>query len=50
MPKPDELVNDARRHLQRMPDAQLRRNAADLITEVWCKKFRCHAGSKRRKK
>jgi hypothetical protein len=40
-PKPHELDADVRNALQRMPDAQLRRNAADLIVEHWHKKFPC---------
>lgn len=50
MPKPDELVDEARRSLQRMTDAQLKQNAAALIAEVWRKKFPCPVESKRRKR
>jgi hypothetical protein len=46
-PHADELEADARDALQRMPDDQLRRNAADLIVEVWRKKWPC-AGAQRR--
>lgn len=49
-PKPDELIDDARRSLQRMTDAQLKRNAAELIVEVWRKKFPCPADGTRRNK
>jgi len=40
-PKPDELEADARLALLRMPDTQLKRNAADLIVEVWRKTWPC---------
>jgi hypothetical protein len=40
-PHPDELESDVRNALQRMPDAQLKGNAAELITEVWRKKWPC---------
>jgi hypothetical protein len=42
-PAPDELEADARRALQRMPVDQLKRNAADLIVEVWREKWPCGA-------
>lgn len=42
-PKPDELIEDARRSLQRMTGAQLKRNAAELIADVWRNKFPCSA-------
>lgn len=42
-PKPDELEDDARNALQRMTSAQLKRNAADLVTEVWLKQWPCPA-------
>ncbi|MFC0253863.1 Rap1a/Tai family immunity protein [Massilia consociata] len=48
-PKPHELEDDARRALQKMPDAQLRRNAAELIVEVWRQKWPCPAGQRRSK-
>lgn len=40
-PKPDELDADVRHTLRRMSDAQLARNAADLIVEHWRKKYPC---------
>lgn len=46
-PHPDELEADARDGLQRMSDDQLKRNAADLIVEVWRKKWPCAAGQRR---
>lgn len=46
-PKPHILLEDATRSLQTMTDAQLKRNAADLIVEHWRAKFPCPA---RRKK
>jgi hypothetical protein len=48
-PLPHELEDDARHTLQRMPDAQLKRNAAELIVEVWRKKWPCPAYKRRRK-
>jgi hypothetical protein len=42
-PKPHELEADAREALQRMPDEQLKRNAADLIVEVWRARWPCQA-------
>lgn len=36
-----ELESDARHALQRMPAAELKRNAADLIVEVWKKMWPC---------
>ena len=47
-PHPDELEADAREALQRMSDAQLRRNAADLIADVWRAKWPCTAGQRRK--
>lgn len=49
-PKPHELDADVRHTLQRMTDAQLKRNAADLIVEHWHKKFPCPTGSQERQK
>lgn len=49
-PKPHELIEDAKRSLQRSTDAQLKRNAADLIVEHWRKDFPCPGGAKRRNK
>ncbi len=46
-PLPHELEADARLALQRMPGAQLKRNAADLIVEVWRKAWPC-PGEQRR--
>lgn len=42
-PHPDELEAEARDALQRMPAAQLSRNAADLIVEVWRRRWPCAA-------
>ncbi|MES2325168.1 MAG: Rap1a/Tai family immunity protein [Pseudomonadota bacterium] len=49
-PKPDELAADARHVQQRMTDDQLKKNAADLIVEVWSKKFPCPAATQPREK
>lgn len=49
MPAPDELVMAARHALQRMPDAQLTRNASDLIVEVWRARWPCGANTSRTK-
>ncbi|MCS0594811.1 Rap1a/Tai family immunity protein [Massilia agri] len=46
-PMPHELEDDARRALQQLPGAQLKRNAADLIVEVWQKTWPCPAGQRR---
>jgi hypothetical protein len=48
-PHPDELEADARDALQHMPDAQLKRNAAALIAEVWRAKWPCPAAKRRGK-
>lgn len=45
-PLPHEMDADARHALQRMPTAQLRRSAADLITEVWRARWPCPAGER----
>lgn len=42
-PAPDELEDDARRALQQMSDTQPKRNAADLIVEVWRTRWPCPA-------
>jgi hypothetical protein len=47
-PKPHELVDQARRSLQRMSDAELKRNATDLIVEVWRKTSPCPADPRRK--
>ena len=49
-PKPDEMDADIRHTLQRMTDAQLQRNAADLIVEHWRKKYPCNLKSPGMKK
>jgi hypothetical protein len=46
-PMPHELESDARRALQQMPDTQLKRNAADLIVEIWRAKWPCPAGQRK---
>lgn len=46
-PKAHELEADARHALQQMPAAQLKRNAADLIVEVWRKTWPCPADQRR---
>lgn len=46
-PMPHELEADVRCALQRMSDTQLRRNAADLIVDIWRKRWPC-APSQRR--
>lgn len=48
-PKAHELEADASDALQHMSNAQLKRNAADLIVEVWRKAWPCPA-SKRSEK
>ena len=48
-PHPDELETDARHSLQQMSDAQLKRNAADLIAEVWRKRWPCPDAKRRSK-
>ena len=45
-PVPHELEQDARRALQGMSDTQLKRNAADLIVEVWQKAWPCQGGQR----
>ena len=40
-PLPHELEDDARRALQQLSSAQLKRNAAELIVEVWKKTWPC---------
>ena len=40
-PKPDTLQGDIMAALRAMPPDQLRRNAADIIVEVWRKKWPC---------
>lgn len=45
-PKLHELESDARHALQRMPAAELKRNAADLIVGVWNKMWPCPASQK----
>ncbi|MGH8854054.1 MAG: Rap1a/Tai family immunity protein, partial [Telluria sp.] len=47
-PLPHELEADARHALQRMPGPQLKRNAADLIVELWRSKWPCHTGQWRK--
>lgn len=46
-PLPHELADDARRALQRMPAAQLKQNAAELITHAWRQKWPCSSGPRR---
>jgi hypothetical protein len=48
-PAPDELEDDARRSLQQMPSTQLKRNAADLIVEVWRSRWPCPADQRSKK-
>jgi hypothetical protein len=45
-PLPHEMEADARNALQRMPAAQLKRGAAELIAEIWRASWPC-PGSKR---
>jgi hypothetical protein len=47
-PMAHELEFDARHALQRMPAIQLKRNAADLIVEVWRETWPCPAAQRRR--
>jgi len=45
-PLPHEMDADARHALQRLPAAQLKRSAADLITEAWRATWPCPAGQR----
>ncbi len=47
-PMPHELELDAQRALQGMSSTQLKRNAADLIVEVWQKAWPCQGGQRRK--
>jgi hypothetical protein len=47
-PKAHEMEADARHALQGMPPVQLKRNAADLIAEVWRKSWPCPSQTQRR--
>lgn len=47
-PKPDTLISAAMDSLQRMPDVQLKRNAAELVVEVWRKTWPCAAHTRRK--
>lgn len=47
-PLPHELEQDTRRALQGMSGIQLKRNAADLIVEIWQKIWPCPAGQRRK--
>jgi hypothetical protein len=47
-PLPHELEADVREALQRMPDAELKRNAADLVVQVWQKKWPCQSQRRNR--
>ncbi|HEY0490760.1 MAG TPA: Rap1a/Tai family immunity protein, partial [Telluria sp.] len=49
-PKPHTLIEDTRRHLQQLPHAELRSNAAALIVEHWRKRFPCSTKAERRPK
>lgn len=49
-PKPHVFLDDTTRSLQKMTETQLKRSAADLITEHWRAKFPCQGESARRKK
>jgi len=46
-PLPHEMDADARRTLQRLPAAELRRGAAELIVAVWRKTWPCPANQRR---
>ncbi len=46
-PKLHEMESDAWHALQRMPAAQLKRNAAELIVETWQKMWPCPARQRR---
>ncbi|UVW27774.1 Rap1a/Tai family immunity protein [Massilia sp. H6] len=46
-PLPHELEADARHALQRMSDAQLKLNAADLIIQAWRTKWPCPSSQRR---
>jgi hypothetical protein len=45
-PKPDVLEDDALDGLRALPPEQLKRNAADLIVEIWRSKWPCPDRSK----
>lgn len=46
-PLPHEMAADARSALQQLPAAQLKRSAAELITETWRATWPCPTGARR---
>lgn len=40
-PGPDALLDDIMVGLRKLPQEQLKRNAGELITEIWSKKWPC---------
>lgn len=40
-PGPDALLDDIYSGLRKLPPARLKRNAADLITEIWATRWPC---------
>lgn len=45
-PNPETLINAVTRHLQKMSDEELTRNAADLIVEYWRAIYPCQVRRK----
>lgn len=48
-PKPDTLWDESRFGLHRLPPEQLKRNAAELLVEIWREKWPCPDGERRKK-
>lgn len=46
-PKPDTLWDESRWALHRFSATQLKRNAAELLTEIWREKWPCSSGGAR---
>ncbi len=46
-PKPDTLWDESRWALHRLSATQLKRNAAELLTEIWREKWPCSSGGAR---
>lgn len=47
-PGPDALLDNIYAGLRKLPPAQLKRNASDLITEIWSERWPCPGQGKRR--
>lgn len=48
-PKAETLDSVSREGLWRLPPEQLKRNAADLLVEIWSVRWSCPAGERRQK-